>query len=238
MNDRKVLKPEEVYFYHDSGYLVAESLFSAEECDSMLSEFEKHADADYSAILNLDRRVPEIGDIMRKKKIIEILEHLQGREIVGLMSQMLFKKAGSKYASQAWNPHQDNAYPQAAPGAYITINVFFEDADQENGCMYIYPGSHQEGLLPFKPTVSYREAQGINPGNSVDVPEAYEKRDLIVKKGDMLVLHGDVIHGSYPNISETRSRPLFSISYIPKGEYFIPGRNANRIEIPLRPLTE
>lgn len=233
-----VLDQEQVNFYNQNGYLVVEGVFSKEECAAMLREFEQHADADFSAILNLDRRVPAIRNIMRKGRIVEILEQLQKREVVGLMSQVLFKKAASKYAPQAWNPHQDNAYPQAAAGAYITINIFLEDADRENGFMYIYPGSHKEGLLRFKPTVSYREAQGTNPGNTVEVPECYTKQDLVVKKGDMLVLHGDVIHGSYPNLSPTRSRPLFSISYISKGELFIPGRNANRMEIPLRPLVD
>lgn len=231
--------PELAQFYRDNGYLVVEGLFSAEECDLMFREFEKHADADYSAIANLDRQVPEIRNIMRKRRVVELLEYLQERgEIVGLMSQMLFKKTGTQYASQSWNPHQDNSYPQAAAGVYITVNIFLQDADLENGCMYIYPGSHIEGLLPFKPTISIHEPKGTNPGNTVDVPDCYKKADLIIKKGDMLVLHGNLIHGSYPNVSKTRSRPLFSISYISKGETFIPGRNANRMEIPLRPLVD
>jgi len=233
-----VLNQHQVNFYNLNGYLVVEGVFSKEECAAMLHEFEQHADCDFSAILNADRWAPAIRNIMRKRRVVEVLEQLQGREIVGLMSQVLFKKAESKYASQAWNPHQDNAYPQAKSGAYITINIFLEDADRENGCMYVYPGSHKEGLLPFKPTVSYREVPGTNPGNTVEVSERYTKQDLVVKKGDMLILHGDVIHGSYPNVSPTRSRPLFSISYISKGEPFIPGRNANRMEIPLRPLVE
>ena len=233
-----VLNQDQVNFYNQNGYLVVEGVFSKEECAAMLREFEQYADADFSAIMNLDRRVPAIRDTMRKRRIVEILEQLQGREIVGLMSQVLFKHVSSKYASQAWNPHQDNVYPQARSGAYITINIFLENADRENGCMYIYPGSHKEGLLPSEPTMSYREKQGTNPGNTVEVPERYTKQDLVIKKGDMLILNGDVVHGSYPNVSPTRSRPLFSVSYISKGEPFIPGRNANRMEIPLRPLAD
>ena len=44
--------------------------------------------------------------------IVSILEELQEHEVVALMSQMLFKEAGSRYADQAWQPHQDNVYVQ------------------------------------------------------------------------------------------------------------------------------
>lgn len=228
------LTQEEVRFYKDNGYWVVDDLFTAEECDRILEVCKSHTDEKFSAILNLDREVPALRNVMKDPKIVQILETLQGAEVVGLMSQILFKEAGSPYASQAWNPHQDNAYPQARDGAYITINLFLKDADPENGGMYIYPGSHREGTLPFEPTISYREKSGTNPGNSCKVPPQYKRVDLIVPKGGMLIMNSNVIHGSYPNRSATRSRPLFSISYLTQGETFIPGNTAKREVIPLR----
>ena len=52
--------------------------------------------------------------------MVHILETLTNAKVVGLMSQILFKEAGSPYASQAWNPHQDNSYPQ-----YLRIYLIF-----------------------------------------------------------------------------------------------------------------
>ena len=228
------LTQEEIRSYKDNGYLVVEGLFTFEECDNILKVCKSRADKDFSAILNLDREVPALRNVMKDPRIVQILEILQGAEVVGLMSQILFKEAGSPYAEQAWNPHQDNAYPQARDGAYITINLFLRDADPENGGMYIYPGSHREGTLPFEPTVSYREKKGTNPGNSCKVAPQYKKVDLIIPPGGMLIMNSNVIHGSYPNRSGTRSRPLFSISYITRGEKFVPGNTAKRAEIPLR----
>ena len=225
---------EDVRRYSQDGYLVVRDLFTPEDCEWLLRACKAHADEKFSAILNLDRKVPVLREVMKNRKIVKILEALQGAEIVGLMSQILFKEAGSPYASQAWNPHQDNAYPQAPDGAYITINLFLKDADPENGGMYIYPGSQKEGLLPFEPTVSYREQAGTNPGNACKVPPQYQKADLVAPQGSMLILNGHVIHGSYPNRSATRSRPLFSISYLTKGASFLPGNTAKREAIPLR----
>lgn len=217
-------------FYKKNGYLIVPILTPA-ECDVYLDIFNEYADADFSAILNLDRKDIVIASLIEYESIIAIIEKLQKAPVVALMSQMLFKKAHSPYASQAWNPHQDNAYPQAEKGAYITVNIFLKDADPKNGGMYVYPGSHEEELLPFEPTVSYRE-KGTNPGNRVQVPEKYEKQDIIAKKGDMLVLHGHLIHGSYANQSD-RDRPLYSISYITQGKSFIRGKNADRKIIPV-----
>lgn len=227
-----LLTKEEYDFYWENGYFVGSQLFSDDECNEILALFKKYANADFAAIMNIDRHVPRARMIMRDPRIAERLEAFQQKEVVGLMSQILFKEAGSLYAPQAWNPHQDNAYPQSEDGAYITINLFLNDADKENGTLYVFPGSHKEGLQPATPTPSYREIPGTNPGNTVAVPEKYERVDVNFKKGDVLFLHGNCVHGSYPNVS-VRSRPLFSISYITKGVPFISGRNAKRTEISL-----
>lgn len=236
-----VLPQEEINFYRRNGYLIVEGVLSEGECDHLYTVLKKYADENFSAILNLDRgllgqtRVDPadaalVRGVMAHPRAVAILDTLQGAEVVALMSQVLFKEAASGYAEQAWNPHQDNSYPRARHGAYITTNFFLADADPENGSLYIFPGSHQEGLLACVPTISYHEIPGTNPGNTVQVPEKYPKVDLYFKKGSMLVLHGDVVHGSYPNRS-ARSRPLLSVSYITRGEDFIPGASANRMAI-------
>ena len=59
-----------------------------------------------------------------------------------------------------------------------------------------------------------------------------KKTNVIMKKGDMFILHGNCAHGSYGNTTEF-SRPLYSITYIKKGEPFLVGKNANRKEFSL-----
>jgi len=228
------LTREQKVFYRRNGYLVVDGILPPAECDAALKIFEQHADKDYLGIMNLDRKVEAIRNIMKDPKIVKILETLQDAEVVGLQTMFLFKKLGSPYAKQAWNPHQDNAYPLARWGAYVTANIPFEDQDQENGCIVIYPGSHVDDVLPNEQVKSFQEAPGSRPGHCVQVPPEYKKVDLILKKGSVLILHGNVIHESYPNTSKDRSRPMLLIPYITKGESFIPGKTAQRMEIPLR----
>ena len=107
-------------------------------------------------------------------------------------------------------------------------------ATKENGSMYVYKKSHKFGIFDAEDRPSYREASGNNPGRTIDDKnlEKFEKIDLEFKKGSLLVLHGNCIHGSYPNNSLI-DRPLLSCSYIPKGEEYSIGYNAQRKEIAL-----
>ena len=228
------LSKEEYNFFHENGYIVIKNLFSEIECDRIYELFCEHAEEDFPAIINLDREVPELHNVMKMPKVVSIIEGLVDSEAYGLMTQMLFKEENSAYADQAWKVHQDNAYHQNQNGATLTINIACKDSYVENGTLYVFPGTHKEGILPFKPRKSFREDKGSQPGNELSLPKKYmdKKTDLIMKKGDMLILHGNCAHGSYGNLTEF-SRPLYSITYIKKGEYFLVGRNANRKEFSL-----
>lgn len=179
---------------------------------------------------------------MRDPRAVSLLEQLhegpffgnvKGRKWGGLMTQIIFKEPETQYGNQAWNPHQDNSYVLNPNRLYVTTNTFFSDSDLENGTMYVYPGSHKEGILPFKEVMSYREEKGKNPGNVSEIPAGYEKVDIEFKKGDMLFLNGDLVHGSYPNRSENRPRPLYMNVYIPDGEFFRPGKGSEKMFITL-----
>ena len=251
-------------FYNENGYIIVKDILTNEQCDLCYETIRKVADKDYSAIMNPDRieflisqchhmfeecdslyektalyqQLNNISEmmrsVMRNEKAVQILEQIQNHEVSGLMSQMLFKEAQSTYSVQAWQPHQDNAYPKNKNGAYLTTNFFFRDANRENGSLFIYPGSHTNGLIECNERPSYRESKGNNPGNiiSEELLKKFDKVDVEFSKGDMLVLHGNCVHGSYPNNS-LHSRPLLSCSYITKGEQFIAGKNAQRKEISL-----
>lgn len=243
-------------FFHKNGFVVIHDILSEEQCDKLLLTYEKYATPDFGGIMNLDRGFiegkNENGEVEFKRVhykdsdfvksvrfhpgIISVLEHLQSDVVDGLHTMFLFKRAGTKYGiEQAWNPHQDNDYPRAVRGAYITANIPLEDQNKENGCLFIYPGSHVEPLLSEHTVKSFHEGQGQRPGNPVDIPQEYKKVDVIMKKADALVLHSHVIHGSHPNLSKDKHRPMALFTYIKRGFQFIPGNDAKRMAEPVRP---
>ncbi len=253
-----VLSWEQIDFYHANGF-VAVNLLSSRECDAAVEVFDEYrkliGDLEYKGIMNLDRPdycLEHYGVredwihmyvkqmLIKHPSVVTGLEILQGRNVgcvANVQSMFLFKKAGSP---QAWNPHQDNIYPRAKHGAYITANLVFTDQDKENGCMFIYPGSHKEKLLKVRKMKSFHEEKGQKPGHDVSNDPIFETKyagrevDIPMKKGDVLFLHGNCIHGSYPNNSKDRDRPMLLIPYLTNGYKFRPGKVGKRTELPIR----
>ena len=163
------------------------------------------------------------------KRIEKILFGLIGKKVNGLMSHVIFKHKKSKFSKMSWVPHQDNSYAKMKNHSYVTVNLFIQKAIKENGCLYIYPKSHKFGLLKSEEYFSYHAKSSQKPGNRVLTSfNDNEKVDLIVKPGDLLIMNGNLIHGSYPNISKKLSRHLLSFNYGVVGEKFSPGYTAKR----------
>ena len=253
------LNQEQLKFYADNGYLVVPNVLSSEECNKAVDLFEYHAQRSnntrYQGVMNLDR--PEEWThiygkheqwihtyvsqmLMKHPAMVTVLETIQRVEpggVVAMQTMFLYKKARTDYTAQSWNPHQDGAYHGAPIGGTLTGNFAFTDQDKENGCMFIYPGSHKEGFLESEKMKSFHEDPGKRPGHDVtkSIPEKYRGQEvnLYLKKGSILILHGAVVHGSYSNISD-RDRPMLLIPYKTKGLPFSVGNAGKRKEIPIR----
>ena len=97
-----------------------------------------------------------------------------------------------------------------AVSAWIAI----DDADEENGCMRVIPGSHRLGLLTH--------AKAGQPGNLLSVNQAVpaelvdEARAVSVplRAGQMSLHHGLLLHSSLPNRSNRRRCGL-TLRYVP-----------------------
>ena len=242
--------------FNQSGYHVLRRFYNKKKCDNFLKLISKYASKDFPPIMNPDRVEFLISqsldkflnlknlkdktslyknfikdtDLIKKfmfdKKIYKVLNFIKGKKVDPLMSQMIFKKAKSKYSKQSWQPHQDNSYPKNKNGHYITTNVFLNKSTKKNGTLYVWEGSHKSGIFNFNFKKSYRESDN-RPGNIVKTKKKFNIKTLNFNKGDLLILHGNCVHGSFPNYSNI-SRPLYSVSYLPVGEKFIAGKNAQR----------
>jgi len=244
--------------FNKNGFVIIKKFPTNKNCNIFLRKIKKYSNKDFSPIMNPDRKeflIAQSNDkisnfkylgekanfldqinkecaffrsVMVNKKILNIITKIKQRKISAVMSQMIFKEKKTKYSKQSWLPHQDNSYPKNKNGNYITINIFLGKSSRINGSLFIYEKSHKFGIFKYKRKISYREKDS-KPGNFISTKK-FKKVDLNFDKGDMLILHGNLIHGSYPNNSNY-SRPLYSVSYIVKGEKFIAGLNAQRKEL-------
>ena len=122
---------------------------------------------------------------------------------VKCMQSMFFAKPPGK-PGQAW--HQDEAFiptrDRSLCGAWIAI----DDATIENGCLWVIPGSHRDGVLyPFKAHDKLQEFDAS--------PESYgfdERAEVPVelRRGSVLFFNGYLLHRSKRNRSDRYRRAL------------------------------
>tara|TARA_B100000686_G_scaffold114558_1_gene122086 strand:+ start:11416 stop:12162 length:747 start_codon:yes stop_codon:yes gene_type:complete len=247
----KFISKDQFKFYWENGYLIIENFFSHEEAEYIHQALNDIARKDFKPLLNMDRieetlkQNPDCDpkDMKRTAKIVRetqcnpkmvsILEELYERELQSIQSLIVYKRKSSPYKDQAWNSHQDNSYIQNPNNLCFAVGYPLIDISPKNGGLYVYPGSNKEDVLPVRQAEGINQKIGKKPGNACEIPSHYKKLDIFLKKGDALIFHGNLIHGSYPNTSDA-SRPLFLISYLPVRETFLAGKTSNRKAIPLR----
>ena len=232
------LTQEQMKFLNSNGYIVVDDVFSRQQtqefCDTFLEHAKHNGNHNLETMLHIHKEVPTALDIFRNPEVVSIAEQVLCGESGGLQTLCVFKMANTPSAKYAWEPHQDNSYLRANPNESIHVNLALDDHLPGNGCMYVYPGSHKEPLLPYEPSQAFGKLSN-NPGNRVkDIPKQYEKIELRPKKGSGMILHAHVIHGSSSNNSENGWRPMLLMAFIRKGAKFSPGRTANRETIDLK----
>ncbi len=116
--------------------------------------------------------------------------------------------------------HQDNLYLQSHPETCIAAWIAIDPCDDENGGLIVIPGSHRNQILcPVKAdsTISFSDDTVPLPRTDPDDPtNPMIKVQTVMKPGDVLFFHGDLVHGSMPNTSRDRFRRSLIFHYIPQ----------------------
>jgi hypothetical protein len=242
--------------YWKNGFIVLKKLIPSEHCDYSNLLARAVANEDFAQIMHLHREdflvsqcseklnsINNLSDkilfyqkikqvaahytqLLKLSEIVNYLEWLYQRQMVGLLTNIFFKEPSTKYSKQAWQPHQDNNYLANENGMYITVNVPLNYMSEKNGGLKLYPGSHKLGELDAENKISYREKDG-KPGNKIKTKLPMSPVQMTLEKGDVLFMHGLCVHESSDNNSND-SRPLLSLGYMPYGEKFDPGFNSKR----------
>jgi len=152
---------------------------------------------------------PWIVALARNKNILDAVESVIGPDIL-LFGTSMFSKKARDVRFVSW--HQDAAYYGLDPQQEVTCWVGLTDADTENGCMRVMPGSHlgadavhDETYDPQNMLGRGQTIRGIDDSKAVYMP---------VKAGQFSMHHERTIHGSMPNPSDRR-RVGISFFYMP-----------------------
>lgn len=240
---------EALNFYAANGYVIARGLFSREEVARYRDHFmrlreEGAKPGDFSGIdLNSEdplKRYPRMIHMHRWDRVSlewlidprlnRWLSTLMGTEPLAVQTMLYFKPAGAR--GQAL--HQDQFYLRVQPGTCMAAWMALDPCDEENGCMQIVPGSHLWPILcPVRAdtSVSFTDV-------TVPLPEGCEVRPMIMDEGDVLFFNGQVVHGSFPNISKDRFRRALIGHYIvgnaeKVAQYYHPVLRMDGTEVPV-----
>ncbi|MBL8992658.1 MAG: phytanoyl-CoA dioxygenase family protein [Spirochaetia bacterium] len=171
---------------------------------------------------------PSLGEVIRSKEIVDMVEQIIGPEIELFHSKLLMKAPNVGGGHFPW--HQDYGYWTQHEKMPVQMNCALAIDPQtiENGCLHYVPGSQKSGLLNHMNSGAKGFAWGL-PGDIKafpGVPVEYEP-------GDICFFGPLVIHGSEPN--RTNESAVFNTC-----AYAVPGfqKNGNETRELLRSRKE
>lgn len=160
----------------------------------------------YPRLIHMHRWDQVSLDWLLDRRLRDVFRQLLGEAPLAVQTMLYFKPAGAR--GQAL--HQDQFYLRVQPGTCIAAWMALDDCDEENGCLQIVPGSHD------LPVLCPIEADAEVSFTDVTVPLSADMQPepVPMNAGDVFFFNGQLIHGSYPNRSESRFRRALIGHYI------------------------
>ena len=209
------LTKDQIRTWNTDGYLGPIDFYSPEEISDIREYFDAllsdtlAAGRDSYSISSAHLKHGRVWDILTNPKIVACVSDLLGPDVIGWGSHFFCKMPGD---GKRVDWHQDCSYWPLTPTKAITVWLAIDDADEANGCMEVYNGSHTHGLLDFE---SSETADGNVLDQSIKNPEQYGNHNLTPLRAGQASIHSDLlVHGSSPNDSDRRRCGL-TLRYCP-----------------------
>jgi non-heme Fe2+,alpha-ketoglutarate-dependent halogenase len=175
---------------------------------------------------------PFVWDIVSNPVLLDIVESILGGFHL-LNNTTFFCRYGpdaDKYV--AW--HQDLTYMRMDPPELVTVWYAIDDTNEENGCLRVIPSSHRQREI-------VGHGKSLNGGNILngnqevflDDSASSKAVSLPLKRGEVAIFSGFLLHGSPPNRSPHRrcglslrfapvyskpGHPMISLGILMRGE--------------------
>ncbi len=147
-----------------------------------------------------------IKKFAKRKNFTSIVKTILGNEPELRASEFFAKPAKIGLPAPI---HQDNYYWGVAGSNALTIWMALNDSNKKNGGVFYYEGSHKYGILDHKPSFAKGSSQTIKNKYFL---KKFKKVFPTLKKGDALIHHTLVVHGSESNNSK-KSRKGLTLQY-------------------------
>tara|TARA_B100000214_G_scaffold106556_1_gene74964 strand:- start:417 stop:1244 length:828 start_codon:yes stop_codon:yes gene_type:complete len=215
------LSDQQINFYNEKGYISPIDVFSTKEAKEIRDEIENIEKKWPNFLEGLGRNyVHIISPIFNKaclnKRMLDAVESIIGKNILICGTTLFIKNANEKGFVSF---HQDAKYIGLEPHNWVTAWVAITDANENNGCMRMWPGSHKNNLKHHNQKFDANNL--LTRGQTIENVPIKETEPVILKAGQMSLHHPTIVHGSGINKSNDRRIGFVVQSYI--------GDNVNQV---------
>jgi phytanoyl-CoA hydroxylase len=209
-------------YYEANGFAIVRGLLSVDDVVDVASNVERYrtfiaprhprqdwitreTDGTIRNMHYLERADPYFADLGVRPELLDFVARMT-RRTAGFLSAETFDKPA--HVGSAALPHQDGVYLVESGTRIVHLWVPFQPANEANGAMLYWPGSHRAGVVPHVP---------IDGWDLVAVPdEDWERLGhpvvAAVDPGELIIHHDHVVHGSNPNRGAA-SRKAMNLCY-------------------------
>ncbi len=188
--------------FERDGFLVVNRIYDAEEMvswkEAVVRIMREEGSLDNLPsgvrVWMLDELHPFFRERMKDPCVIDVLRRVVGPDLEFLSVKAVYKNRSTTFESP-W--HQDWYYWRGA--SKISIWIALDDANSENGCLKMIPGSHKKRFDVQK----VKETTGFGWRAESEALEDLPVVTLEVACGDAVFFHDQMLHSSYPNRSGT-----------------------------------
>ena len=208
------LSSNQLQEYNENGYVAPIDVLSKDEAFEIRREIENIETKWPNELKGVGRNYvhmisPTLDKLCHNSKILDAVESIIGKNII-ICGTTLFIKNPHEKGFVSF--HQDATYIGLKPHNWVTAWIAITDANEKNGCMKMWPGSHKDNIKHHEQ--KFDKGNLLTRGQTVEDVPLNETIPLILKAGQMSLHHPTIVHGSGVNKSNDRRIGFVIQSYI------------------------
>ena len=203
------LTPEQIQHYHDEGYVILGRVLDDATLDALRGEEAKFREAPPvgpNELTIFRSQVCHYSQPVRELCVggphLPLVQQLIGAPNIAFWFNQFVTKLPDAASGKSEFPwHQDNGYVSLEPATNVTVWIALDDVNIENGCVWVMPRSHKQGLLPH----------GSKSAESWHLEVSVEGDGLpaILRAGEAVAFSGLTLHRSKLNFTNQPRRAFF-----------------------------
>ena len=211
-----LLSEAQIKQYNQKGYVSPIQALTKNQAQEVKKEIEFIENKWPNELKNLGRNYPHLispilDNVVRNSNILDAVESIIGKNILACGTTLFIKEPDERGFVSF---HQDAKYIGLEPHNWVTAWVAITDANENNGCMKMWPGTHKQELKYHNEKFDYNSGNLLTRGQTVENVPLEKTESVILTEGQMSLHHPRIVHGSGINKSKKRRIGFVIQSYI------------------------